>query len=74
MNNSIPAPTIVPTNVAVNSGMPETFATAVIKVGTKLIAMTTAMIAETNPAMYSLISGIVQQPLRIHTFGGLLTA
>lgn len=58
MNSTIPAPTIVPTNAEVNSGMPDTFPTAPIKVGTKLMAITTAMIAETNPVTYSLISAI----------------
>lgn len=58
MNNSIPAPTIVPTKVADNRGTPDTFSTLVTKVGTKVTAITTAIIADMKPVIYSLTSGI----------------
>jgi hypothetical protein len=59
MNSKIPAPTTVPTKADVSNGIPVTFATESISVGIKVMEMITAMIAETNPAIYSLTSGII---------------
>lgn len=59
MNRTIPAPTIVPTKAVVNSGIAgEMFPTACIKVGTRLTAITTAMMAVMNPVTYPFTSAI----------------
>jgi len=59
MNSKIPAPTIVPTNVADSNGMLDTFCKDGKRTdAAKFIPITTAMIAETKPVTYSLTSTI----------------
>ena len=56
IKRTMPAPTIVPTNVAESRAIPVTFWRLSSSVGTRETAITTAMIEVTKPVMYSLIS------------------